>query len=149
MEKTIEELEKEREELYDKAHEIEDEIRERKINEINLDYKGKFIKYTNDFGIEHYCYVTTIMKDKYAYPSFNISYLIRGLGFDGEFTGYGDATNFFWSYWYEFYIYAQDVEEFRKKTANIKEITKEEFDQAFKSQVKNLLEYNGGYSYDN
>lgn len=149
MEKTIEELERARRELYDKAHEIEDEIHQRKIEEINLDYEGKFIKYKGDFGVEHYCYVTTIMKDKYTYPSFNISYLIRGLGFDGEFTGYGDATSFYWSYWYEFYIYAQDVEEFKKKTANIKEITKDEFDQVFKTKVKNLLEYNEGYSYDN
>lgn len=149
MEKTIEELEKERRELYDKAHDIENEIRKMKIDEINLDYEGKFIKYMDTFGNERYCYVTTIMKDKYAYPNFEISYLIRGLGFDGEFTGYGDATSFYWSYWYEFYIYANDVEEFRKKTEGITEITKEEFDKEFNSQVKKLLEYNDGYSYDN
>lgn len=149
MEKTIEELEKEREELYDKAHEIEEEIRAKKINEINLDYEGKFIKYVDMFGNERYCYVTAIMKDRYAYPEFNICYLIRGLGFDGEFTGYGDATDFYWSYWYEFYIYAQDIEEFKKKTACITEITKEEFDNAFYAKVEKLMEYNEDYSYDN
>ena len=149
MNKTIEELEKERVELYDKAHEVERKIREKKLNDLNIDYEGKYIKYKDDYEIEHYCYVTTIMKENYVYHNFDISYMFRGIGFDGEFTGYGDATSFSWSYWYEFYIYAHDVEEFKKKTACITEITKEEFDNAFYAKVEKLMEYNKDYSYDN
>ena len=149
MKRTIEELEKERKELYEKAHNIEQEISELKIKDLNLDYEGKYIKYKDDYETEHYCYVTTIMKDTYVYHGFDISYMLRGLGFYGEFTGYGDATSFCWSYWHEIYIYAQSVEEFKKKTENITEITKEEFNKAFYGHVEKLLEYNEGYSYDN
>lgn len=148
MDKTIEELEKERVELYDKAHEVERKIREKKLNDLNIDYEGKYIKYKDDYEIEHYCYVTTIMKDNCVYHNFDISYMFRGIGFDGEFTGYGDATSFSWSYWYEIYIYAQTPEDFKKKAEGIKEITKEEFDRAFYDHVEKLLEYNEGYKYD-
>lgn len=148
MEKTINDLNEEKKLLYKQIHEIDDKIRETELSQLHLDCKGKFIKYKNDFGIEHYCHVSTIMKDKYTYPEFNICYLIRGLGFDGEFTGYGDETDFNWSYWYEFYIYAQNANEFSKKTENIKEITKEEFNSKFYSYIEKLLEYHEDYSYD-
>lgn len=149
MEKTIEELEQERNKLYDKIHAIDNKIREKKIDEINLNYEGKYIKYKSDFGTEHYCYVTDIMRDRFSFPNFDVRYLIRGLGFNGDFTGYGDATNFYWSYWYEFNIYAQTVDEFKKKTDSIVEITKEEFDKEFYAHVENVMDYYKNYSYDN
>ena len=149
MQKTIEELTKERSELHDKISEINEKIRQIRLNEINLDIEGKFIKYTSIFGLTHYCYVTEVIFDKLAneYGNTRFSYLIRGHGFCGEFTGYGDATSFDWSYWHEFHIEASDIEVLKKQVENIEIITKEEFDIEFEKQVADLLEYQEKYNY--
>ena len=151
MQAKIDELTNKRSELYDKIYEINEEIRQIRLNEIHLDIEGKFIKYKSMFGIEHYCYVTDVIFDKLAteYGNTKFSYLIRGHGFCGEFTGYGDATSFNWSYWHEFLIEANDIDFLKKQVENIEIITKEEFDKEFEEQVSNLIDYKTKYSYDN
>lgn len=150
MQERIDELKKERDELYNKINDINEKIRQIKLDEIHLDIKGKFIKYTSIFGIEHYCYVTDVMFDKLAmeYGNTKFSYLIRGHGFCGEFTGYGDATSFDWSYWHEFRIEANDIDFLKKQVEKVEIITKKEFDNEFEKQVADLLEYQEIYNYE-
>lgn len=151
MQEKIDELTNKRRELYDKISEINEEIRQIRLNEIHLDIEGKFIKYKSMFGIEHYCYVTDVIFDKLAsdYGDTKFSYLIRGHGFCGKFTGYGDATDFNWSYWHEFLIEANGIDFLKKQVENIEIITKEEFDKEFEEQVSNLIDYKTKYCYDN
>ena len=68
------------------------------------------------------------------------SYKFKGFGFFGEFTGYDDATDFDWSYWFEFNIHG-DYNKFQEKVSKIEIITKEEFDEAFEEMLKSLREY--------
>ena len=84
--------------------------------------------------------VDCIMKDVIRYTNYDYCYMFRGLGFFSEFTGYGDATSFYWDYWYEEYIYG-DEREFIKKIDSIEIITKEEFNKAFEKGIKLLQEY--------
>ena len=100
------------------------------------------------FGIEHYCYVTDVISVESG-GNTKFSYLIRGHGFCGEFTGYGDATSFNWSYWHEFNIESNDIDFLKKQLENIEIITKEEFDKEFEEQVSNLIDYKTRYCYDN
>ena len=79
MQEKIHELIKERKDLYDRINNINEEIRQIRLDEINLDIEGKFIKYKSMFGIEHYCYVTDVISVEYGNTKF--SYLIRGHGF--------------------------------------------------------------------
>lgn len=150
MEKTIEELAKERDELYDKINNINEQIRQIRISEIHLDIEGKYIKYKDIFGYEHYCYVTDVMFNKLAaeYRNTKYSYLIRGHGFCGEFTGYGDSTSFQWSYWYEFHIESTDIDDLKRQVDNVQIITKEEFDEQFNLCLENIKEYKESYIYE-
>ena len=151
MQEKIDELTNKRSELYDKIYEINEEIRQIRLNEIHLDIEGKFIKYKSMFGIEHYCYVTDVIFDKLAveYGNTKFSYLIRGHGFCGEFTGYSDETSFNWSYWHEFNIESTDIDFLKKQVESVEIITKEEFDKEFEKQVSNLIDYKAKYCYDN
>lgn len=134
--------------LEDKAYELREEssklfdlAKDMKKKLINLDFKGKYIRYGDEFDSNPiYMKVDWITEDKIRYARFDYSYMFRGLGFFGEFTGYGDATEFDWSYWFEFYIYG-DGKNFFKKVDKIEEITKEEFDEAFEEMLKSVREY--------
>ncbi len=148
MQEKIDELTNKRRELYNKISEINEEIRQIRLNEIHLDIEGKFIKYKSMFGIEHYCYVTDVISVE-SEGNTKFSYLIRGHGFCGEFTGYGDATSFNWSYWHEFNIESNDIDFLKKQLENIEIITKEEFDKEFEEQVSNLIDYKTRYCYNN
>ena len=139
--KEIEKLEKERDELYNKAHEISDKIKDLKIKEVNLNgFEGKYIKYEDEEGFPEYMHVNWVTKETLRHSNFDYSYMLRGLGFYGEFTGYGDATQFFWSYWDEIYIYG-DGDDFKEKVKKIKIITKEEFDEAFEKVLEQVKHY--------
>ena len=151
MDNIIEKLEKKREKIYEKLFEIDEQIRNAKISSINLDIEGKYIRYKDVFGIVHYCHVTDVMSDELycANHDTKYAYLIRGHGFDGEFTGYGDATNFYWSYWYEFTISSIDIDNFVKEVNKIEIITKEEFENEFETQWSKLKNYKEKYENDN
>ena len=68
------------------------------------------------------------------------SYTFKGFGFFGEFTGHDDATDFDWSYWFEFNI-SGNYNEFKEKISKIEEITKEEFNEAFELMLETMKEY--------
>lgn len=132
----IESLKNKKDILYNKIDKINEQIREEKRKLINLDkFEGKYIKYHDTYML-----VDCIMKDATKYTNYDYCYMFRGLGFFSEFTGYGDATSFYWDYWYEEYIYG-DEREFIKKIDSIEIITKEEFNKAFEKGIKLLQEY--------
>lgn len=140
-------LQKKANKYWDKYSEIKKLIIEKKKECINLDFEGKFIKYDDGWGRIIYMKVDWVTVDKLCHADKDFSYMFRGLGFDGEFTGYGDATDFSWSYWYEFYIYG-DEETFLNSINRIKEITEEEFNMAFDEQINNLKEYHYKHKID-
>ena len=108
-------LEKECDKLFDKAYALHDKIKQKKKELVNLDYEGKFIKYNDGWGRIIYMRVDWVTNDSTRFTDKDFSYLFRGLGFDGEFTGYGDATDFSWGYWYEFYIYGNEQDFLKAK----------------------------------
>ena len=68
------------------------------------------------------------------------SYTFKGFGFFGEFTGYDDATEFDWSYWFEFDI-TGDLKDIKEKIEKIEEISKDEFNEAFEMMLGAIKEY--------
>lgn len=141
MSDKIERLTKQRDELLDQADKLSKQITELKLDELNLnELKGKYIKYNNGFDVITYMKVEEIIKDNFQFKNFDISYMLRGLGFSYEFTGYGDATNFYWDYWYEEYIYG-DEETFKKKINSIEIITEETFNWLFDGGLTLLKTY--------
>lgn len=143
--KDIEKLEKERDSLYKKANDLSNKIKELKIKTIGLEgFEGKYIKYEEEEGYPEYMLVDWVTKDCTWHKNFDYSYLFRGLGFYGEFTGYGDATMFSWSYWHEFYIYGHEGD-FQEKIKKIQIITKEEFESAFEEMLNKVKEYHGEF----
>lgn len=141
----IKNLEKQRDELFNKAYEISKKIKDLKIKELNLDgFEGKYIKYEDE--IPKYMLVDWVAKDSVWYKNFDYSYSFNGLGFCGEFTGYYDATQFNWSYCNEFFIYGDD-DSIKEDVKKIKIITKEEFDEAFEKLIEQMKNYH--YTYKN
>lgn len=141
----IKKLENRLSDLQEEEKEIIEKINDLKLKEINLDFENKYIRYQDDFGITHYCLVDWITKDRIRYSNFAYSYLIRGLGFSGEFLGYSDCTHFYWDYSYEFYLYSNSIDEFKKMIGKIEIITKEEFDTKLCEMRKQLFEYHKSY----
>lgn len=142
----IEKLEKELKDLYEKEYELREKIDDLKLKSINLDLEGKYIQYYDDCGVDHYCYVNWIDEDKRRYGNFTYSYRFSGLGFQGEFTGYEDCTRFYWDFSYEFYVYSNDIDNFKSKIDRIKIIDKNEFDSKLLEKTTKLIEYHNKYS---
>lgn len=136
----IEKLEKRRHKLYDEIDSINDKIRELELSDVNLqDLKGKYIQYTED-GITNVMFVEDIMRERTRYQNFDAAWILRGIGFSGEFTGYGDATWFGWDYWHELCIYG-NVKEFKEKVEKIEILTKEEYQTEFDKFMNNVKLY--------
>lgn len=144
----IETLENKLDELITETQEVRKKIRDLKLESLNLDLEGKYIKYHDDFGWTHYCLVYWVTKDTIRYGNFEYAYMIRGLGFSGEFVGYHDCTSFSWDYSYEFYIYDNDIDKFKKEIEKIEEITKEEFDSVLLEMLGKVSEYHKKYQED-
>ena len=141
MSDKIEKLTKQRDELYDQANKLAEQIKELKLEELNLNkLQDKYIKYNNGFDVITYMKVEEIMKDNFRFENFDISYMLRGIGFSYEFTGYGDATSFYWDYWFEEYIYGNE-RDFIKKINSIEIITEEEFNKLFEEGLVLLKTY--------
>ena len=141
MSDKIEKLTKQRDELYDQANKLAEQIKELKLEELNLNkLQDKYIKYNNGFDVITYMKVEEIMKDNFRFKNFDISYMLRGIGFSYEFTGYDDATSFYWDYWLEEYIYG-DERDFIKKINSIEIITEEEFNKLFEEGLVLLKTY--------
>lgn len=140
--KEIESLVKRQSSLDDEQHDISEKIRQLRLKLINLPFEGKYIKYTDTFdSTPMYMKVDWIRqapeKTDRKRP---YSYTFKGYGFWGEFTGYDDATNFDWSYWFEFNI-SGDYSEIKDKIAKIEVIDKKEFDEAFEKMIESIKEY--------
>ena len=141
MSDKIERLTKQRDELREQANKLSEQIKELKLEELNLNrLQDKYIKYNDGFDNITYMKVDEIMKDNFRFKNFEISYMLRGIGFSYEFTGYDDATSFYWDYWLEEYIYG-DERDFIKKINSIEIITKEEFDKKFEEGFELLKSY--------
>lgn len=141
----IELLEKELDNLLEKTQEVRDKIRDLKLESLNLDLEGKYIKYHDEWGWTHYCLVYWVTRDTIRHGNFEYSYMIRGLGFRGEFVGYHDCTSFSWDYNYEFYVYDNDIDKFKKKIEGIEEITRDEFDSVVLEMLGKVSEYHKKY----
>ena len=140
--KEIEGLEDKFDSLSDEQHKISSKIRELQLKLINLPYEGKYIRYIDTFDNTPIYMKVDWIRDapektdrKRPY-----SYTFKGFGFFGEFTGHDDATDFDWSYWFEFNI-SGNYNEFKEKISKIEEITKEEFDEAFEMMLEAMKEY--------
>lgn len=133
-------LQEEADKHWEKYIELKELIKEKKKEHMHLDFEGKFIKYDDGWGRTIYMKVDWVTTDKLRYADKDFSYMFRGLGFDGEFTGYGDATDFNWSYWYEFYIYGTE-EELLTAIDRIEVITQKEFNEVLEEQLNKLKEY--------
>ena len=144
-EKEIKDLEEELDSLYSRGQEIRDKISKLKLQEINLDFTGKYIKYSNH-GTTHYCYVDWVTKDTVRFGNFKYSYMIRGLGFSGVFSGYHDCTGFKWDYEYEFYIYSNSIDEFKEKVLKIEVIEESEFNNTLLECLEELKKYHEKYT---
>ena len=141
--KDLESLQKTADAYHELYWQTLEEIKKLKIKSIDLNLEGKFIKYT-ELGCTSYLYVQEVFKDNMRFDRFDYSYCLRGLGFDGAFTGYWDDTTFSWGYDYEIYVYGNG-DEFFKKVESIEEITPEEFKEKFKEYVEKLTEYQDKY----
>lgn len=140
--KEIEVLKNKQDSLNDERYKISEQIRELQLKLINLPYEGKYIKYIDTFDSNPiYMKVDWIREapEKTDRKS-PYSYTFKGFGFFGEFTGYDDATDFDWSYWFEFNI-TGNYNEFTEKVKTIELITKEEFDEAFEQMLEVMKEY--------
>ncbi len=138
----IEELDKKRDALRDEENSLSEEIRKLELEQLNMPWEGKYIKYVDTFDSS-----PTYMKVKWIRESKEqtdrkhpYAYTFAGLGFYGEFTGADDDTEFYWSYWFEFTIKG-NYAEVKKKIDKIVEIDKEEFDEAFDEMLNSLKEY--------
>ena len=138
-EEEISQLEEEAESLYEKYCQIQNRITNEKKKNIKLSgLEGKYIKYKDELtGITHYCLVDWITEERIQF-----SYMIRGIGFRGRFTGYNDDTFFDWDYSYEFHIFDNSLEDFKKKADSIEIITRDEFIKAFDESLNKVSEFN-------
>ena len=128
----ITELEKQADTAWDKYNNLRKEITEKKNELVGLSqWKGKFIKYHDEF-FEHTVYmkVDDVMRDKVRHTDKDFSYVLRGIGFEGELTGYQDETWFEWGLWHELYL-CGDEEQFIKQIDYIHEIDEKEFNKKF------------------
>lgn len=143
-EEEISQLEEEAESLYKKYCQIQNKITDEKKKNIKLSgLEGKYIKYKDELtGITHYCLVDCVAEEHIRFSGFTYRYMIRGIGFRGRFTGYSDDTFFDWDYSYEFHIFDNSLEGFKKKADNIKVITRDEFIEAFGECVNKVSEFN-------
>lgn len=140
--KEIEELEARQDSLNDEQHKISEQIKKLELKLINLPFEGKYIKYIDVFdSTPIYMKVDWIRQaPEKADRKRPYSYTFKGLGFFGEFTGHDDATQFNWSYWFEFNI-TGNYYDFKQKISKIEEIDKAEFDEAFDLMLKIMKEY--------
>ena len=135
---TLKKLEKECDELYDKWKRAKTALNEERIGRLNLNFIGKFIKYKDPLnGYTTYMYVRDIYKDTIRFTGQEVSYCLRGFGFDGEFIGYTDCTWFNWDYGTEIYIYGS-YSDFKEKSGLIEEISPEEYKAAFEEHMDNV-----------
>jgi len=150
--KTEEELQQIQDELkslqkeYDahskEQHIISEKMRKLQLEALDLPWEGKYIKYIDGFdSTPIYMKVDYIRQSTEKTDRRNqYSYTFKGFGFFGEFTGYDDATQFEWSYWFEFDI-TGNLNDIKKKISKIEEITKEEFNEAFELMFETMKEY--------
>lgn len=140
--KEIESLEKRQSSLNDEQHDISEKIRQLRLKLINLPWEGKYIKYIDTFdSTPMYMKVDWIRQSNENIDRKKpYSYTFKGYGFWGEFTGYDDATNFDWSYWFEFNI-SGNYSEIKDKIAKIEVIDKKEFYEAFEKMIESVKEY--------
>ena len=134
---SIKKLEEESREYYAKWRETEEKLEEEKLKKVNLDFVGKFIKYKNPINDVLTCmYVRDVFEDTVRFASHRYAYVIRGFGFEGEYTGYPDATWFNFDFMNEIYIYGDKVDEFRSQVEKIEEMDPEDFRKSFELAIK-------------
>ena len=137
----IEALEKKYDAAWEKAHKLGEKLRKLRQQALPVGLEGQFIKYEED-GYVNYVHVDWVY-NSFNYKNFDYGCTIRGFGFGGEFTGYFDATDWNWSYMYEFDIFSSEKEEFEKMIDSIQVIDEEEFMSGFEEMMEKIRTFTG------
>ena len=130
-------------EIKNKYTKLRDELRKQLANlsekedeELSklFDFKDKFVEIKTDYGYTMYLYV----EEQFCHsmgPG-HPCIVLRGQGFYYEFTDYKDATYVKWD---EFCEYDMKIDNLDNEVKNIKEITKEKYNEAFDSMVQQMI----------
>ena len=134
--KELEQLEKEKQEKWNEIYAEYNEVRkkyESKVLEI-FNFKDKWLLIDDtDFGYKTYMYCETVMDGKDL--SGNPRILLRGYGFKWSVTAYADETYSNWDEMIEFNIRTSDQSNIQHQLTYIKEITVNEFNDAFYKMI--------------
>lgn len=127
----IKHLEKDATAHWEKYYEIQQEIKEKFEKE--LDLIGKYVKIEDGTHLHiEECFSTTHFDRKVI--------LLRGLGFNCEFTEYRDANYCTWDLMQTYYIDMGEMFDMKAELSKIKEITKEQFQEAFDNMISNVID---------
>lgn len=135
--KTIEELEQEKNELWDKYIDIRTKIADLKVQDLKDKYLHKYIIYTElckDRAEElTYMFITNIWESK----TDNRIY-IEGDYLKYYFCEYDDTTDFYWTPWNQIFVSATDAHNEKWQEEHFQIIEEEEYKMAFNAGVKLL-----------
>lgn len=135
-------LEKEKQNKWNEIYKEYDEVRkkyEAKVLEV-FDFKDKWLLIDDtDFGYKTYMRCETVMDGKDL--SGNPRILLRGYGFKWSVTQYADETYCTWDEMIEFNIHTSDQSNIQRQLAYIKEITVNEFNDAFYKMIGELSKH--------
>lgn len=137
--KELEELENEKREKWNELHQEYDKVRieyENKVQEV-FNFKNKYILIDDtSWGYKTYMYCETVMKGKNL--SGNPELLLRGYGFKWSITDYEDETYCNWDEMMEYNIDMSEQANIQKQLAYIKELTTNEFNEAFYEMINDI-----------
>lgn len=130
-------------EIKNKYTKLRDEVRkqlthlsEKESEELSklFDFKNKFIEIKTDHGYIMYLYV----EEQFCHSMIpgHPCIVLRGPGFYFEFTEYKDATYAKWDQFCEHDVKIYNLDE---EIKNIKEITKEKYNEAFESMAQQMI----------
>lgn len=126
-----------RQELKEKMYLLSQEESEELLKVIN--FKGKYLHINETQNV--YLYVNEQFGHKDIYTNEPIL-VLRGQGFSSEFTQYEDCT---YSNWDQFFSHTIKIDNLDEALTHIKEITKEEYDKAFDSMIKKMIDEHNRY----
>lgn len=137
-------MKKEYLEIKNKYTKLRDELRKQLTNlsekedkELSklFDFKDKFVEITTNNGYAMYLYVEEQFYHSMVIPG-HPCVVLRGQGFYSQFTDYKDAT---YAKWDQFCEYDINIDNLDEELKNIKEITKEEYDDAFEDMIQQMI----------
>lgn len=125
-----------RDKAYQDYLDASEAVKNEELSQANLDrFLGKFIRTGPNRNI--LMFVKEIFKTKDPWKNSDDYFMLRGVGFESEFTPYMDALNFRFDGMYEYRLYVRSVLE-TDKLDEIEIITKEEFFNEFNKAIEKL-----------